>query len=264
MLLAVAGVLPTELLARAMPYVVSTWSLRVQEHESGAVLTTLGDVDECDGWLAVGRSAADPWGNPSDVGGRDSLSRDLSRYGLAALHMAAGPVVAFDGRAAVVARAPNGIVPVWVSGVAAGTLRCVVEACGGGPARMLKPGHSVSIATGASGASHASEVFDGPKLFSLRDVQRELAESTRHGDPVAGPGNSDGALREGLVAGTWVYAPDVTKGRWRIDRAGSLSHVRESVLPELWARARAAGRWLFAPVTEAPAVELLSYVGEAT
>lgn len=261
-LLAAAGVTPTELLARAAQHLPSGWAITVQEHQCGAVLTVGSDVDECSGWMVVGRTAADPWGNSPERGGAALLGRELSTYGLAAMHLAAGPVVAFDRSTAVVARAPNGIVPVWVSGVVAGTVRNLVDACSDGQPRMLEPGHSVHLATGTRGPAHVCEIFDGPKLFSLSDVRRELVEKSRYGKPVAGPVNLDGALREGPMAGAWVYAPDVTKGSWRTDRRGALSHMRDRVLPELWTRARMSGHVLFAPISEAPAVELLSFVGD--
>ena len=97
------GLAPAALLARVAHLVPPTRGpgtddVRVRGHEWGSHLIAGDRWYERGGLLVYGSPSRDPWGAPGNADTRSNVLEEVARWGLVAITMAAGPVVAVDLR----------------------------------------------------------------------------------------------------------------------------------------------------------------------
>lgn len=257
-----------QLLSAVAPCFPGSWPSRAQTTEFGAVVTAGDGVSRVGSWLIVGQPQADPWGIPATPVPAERVVAELSRYGVAALQLSAGPFVAADVDTGTVGRPLNGIVPLFVSTTdrwAASTSHDAVERLTGCAGQPLLAGSLVR----GDGQHEALPVLPGEtvRALSWRGIDAEIrarlnGACTGTSLPLAvGPGfDDDGRVDDvwtARVAGFGLYLPRLGGRRTTMSLTGYL-RLREERLPRLWWRARLTGHWLCAPAFERPAADLIS------
>lgn len=249
LLAALSGTLPARATVQAEPM---PW---------GSLL--LGDAPHArsDKWLVAGRPQRDPWGLPlGDLPLEDAVA-EYDRYGVRAAQLGSGPFVAVDLTAGRLLRMPNGIVPAFQGGGAAGPVLGTPESAIRRLARdagEIPPGRMV----GPSGGASVARPAPGERLRSLRWewLEDEINARVARLGPLA-PAKLPGASDDLAAPDRWlsrtstgdiVFAPPLRR------EAGRAAALNPAVAARLWSRARLGRQWVFCPVLERPARDMIA------